>query len=259
MTGEDATVFQKALAFASAIVDNRKQAGRPAVLTTEEQVIRITEDYESADAYYMALGYTGWEANEADEYVGVGLMREYRSTGSIVSRGIVVGYALRYLESVDSVAMDLFKQYWPAKYVATGATDQAVYQVSTASDVVATLTAYLDQEDETADRLYGYTLEAFASVGYDMEQLLVKYDYQHTYKSVYALDATEIPSGGGTVYEWETDLAHLADLQITICQKAPAVWAWELIAIAAGILVMGIILLVVILKRRKQNATREEV
>ena len=258
MTGESDADYQKALAFATAIADNRAKSGRPAVLTTEGKTIYITEEYASADDYYIAMGYTGWEDNEVDEYVGKGLMREYRSTASIVSRSVVVSYALAYLNSADLSAMAAFKQFWSDKAF-LHPDDQAVVAVANAEDLSSTLAGYLGEEDETADRLYAYTLEGLEAVGYDLDEMLVKYDYQHTYKSVYALDAIEIPSGGGTVYEWETDLAHLADLEITICQKAPSVWAWELIAIAAGVLVIGIIVLVVVVKRRKQNATREEV
>lgn len=260
MTGESDQAFNKALVYATAIADQRKQQGRPTELTTDGKIIRITEQYASADEYYIAAGYTGWEPNEPDDREDKGFWSVYRSTSPIVSHGVVVSYALGYLACADLTAYNAFRLYWQNKALTLSSPDREVaLAVVSNEDMSTTLAVYLDGEDEQAERLYTYTLQGFHAVGYDLDQMLVKYDYEHTYKSVYGLDATEIPSSSGTVYEWETDLASLADLNITICQKAPLVWAWELVAIAAGVFVTGVVAVIVIIKRRKQNATREEV
>ncbi len=252
--------YQRALDYLTALAEARRQSGRPTHIETEQKVVRLIEEYATADEYEKAVGITGWETGEGAEYKESGYWREYRSTMTLADHQVIVSYALGYLSKEDPTAYNAFVGWWRALTVPDQETKEAVQRVATAADFDQALSAELDSSKSTAAALYEYAKQGFAHVGYDMDEMTVKFDYQHLYqKSVYAKDATVIRSSDGNVYEWETTLAALPELEINIYQKAPAVWAWELTAIAAGVLVIGVVVAIVAIRRKKQNAPGKEV
>ncbi len=246
--------------FLGEVRDVRNANGRQCELVEEAAYIVLREQFESATDYYIAMGYTGDEVDEEVPYVDLNAyFVEYRSPMRLADAATVLGYTLQYAVSTQPTLALLWRAYCGGKSAVYIDNLAPVYQRLAASDdvVAATIDAL---SGEYGVRLGEELCAWLADKGYDVAEVDFRYTYEHLYKSVYptAYDRSYTNGAtGATVYEWDMKVADIADATIEICQKAPRVWAWELTAIAAGIAVIGVILLIILAKRRKINASGE--
>ena len=261
---EDATAEERAQAeaFLRSVCDARNRAGRRCTVKVADGAVAMEEQFESATDYYVAMGYTGDEPNEDETpYVNLNAyFTEYRSDMQLLERPTVVGYQWQYAVACDVAVV--FE--WRTHCMALSATDSALQPLyaelaATATDRVAeaTLAALSGSYgDALAEDLTSWLAER----GYDLAAVDFRYTYEHLYRSVYAKDCTKSyrnPDTGSMVYEWDATLAEVPTMQISIYQKAPRVWVWELTAVAAGVLVMVALSIVILVKRRNNHAPRE--
>ena len=247
-------------AFLQKVQAERAAMGRDVELSKpRDDTYLLTESFASATDYYIAIGYTGNETNdEPMDGTAMGYFVEYHSDLRLVDNATLAGYALRYVDVADQTM--LFD--WRAALTSLAG------QPSQLSTVAAELTA------QTDDRLVGatvaamavnpkladYALQWLADRGYDANDLRVDYVYDHVFDTVYAKQYDEIyrTEDGSTAYVWHLNAADLATTTVTIYQKAPRVWVWELTAVAVGLAAALAVWVAILVKRRKSNAPTTE-
>ena len=237
----------------------RKAKGRNTVLSNpDDNSYCLTESFDSATDYYIAIGYTGNEPNEVErDYTPMGYFVEYRSELRPADAATVASYALRYANIADDTM--LFD--WRDHVADLAAGDDALAVVAaplTAASTDTLLDATIGAIS-TTEALADHVLQWLAARGYDAADLQVTYIYDHLYDSVYAKQYDEkYEKEGCTAYVWHLTADQLATASFAVYQKAPRVWAWEVTAIAVGVVVAIAIWLVILAKRRVKNAPTEQ-
>ena len=265
MTEEDRAYIK---AFLTEVSDSRKAGGRTLELVEGEGYVALKEEFESATEYMIAMGYTGDELNE-DPTPKVNLNAyffEYVSEMTLATRATILSYAFRYAIGDYSARGGDLLERWRAYCDGSSAIySSGMYEVFSALARTETSSLYdatvAAMSGDKGDRLAETLQTWLADKGYDLRDVDFRYTYEHVYKSVYPRECTKSYTNsetGNTVYEWDMSVADIPETTITLCQKAPNAWAWELTAIAVGVLAIGIMLVVIVIKRRKvDNASRE--
>lgn len=217
-------------------------------------VYRIT--YEDQEDYYISNGITGDEPNEPLEGKSEGLFTEYEVTLLEFDKADFMFYALTFLPYYDealsdeiAVNIDLEKCDPDIKSI--------LQQAKNNYNPERILLSFLQNEPtEIRAKLADEVEKILNNIGYDFSKIQVFIDYSHVYKSVYAKDADEVSTietatGKQTMYTWKLD--PINSNKITIYQKAPNVWIWELIAVIFGIVVAAACIVAFVLKRNKFN------
>lgn len=244
--------------FLAAIRDDRYAAGHNITLSKNEDSYWLEESYDSETEYKIAMGITDFERSE-DEVpkTDQGYFVEYRVDMDIVDRATVVGYALRYAIAADEHTLFAWRDavsQGAAQEAGFAATYAALEQVQTDQLFAATVSAM--QKDEAFAREVDNWLK---SQGFDLG-IPFTFIYDHVYKTVYAKEYDEsfVTQEGTTAYVWHTNLRDVPDKTITIYQKSPRVWAWELTALGVGIATVCVLVIVIRTRRKKYAATKQD-
>ena len=253
----DDTARAQAKDFLTRVRDVRNTNGRQCELVEGDGYVSLKEEFESATDYYIAMGITGDEEGEDVPYVDLdAYFLEYEIVMNLVERSTVLNYALQYVVSVDASVPFLWKYNCEGRSaIVVDNPLQSVYQsIAESTDPIGVTLQALDGEQ--GDLLCDELEQWLADKGYSLADVPFRYTYEHVYKSVYAKDYTRCYQNsvtGCTVYEWDMTLAEVADADFTLYQRVPRVWAWELTAVAVGLATMGVILLIILIKRRRIN------
>lgn len=95
----------------------------------------------------------------------------------------------------------------------------------------------------------------FSSADFHPENVSLKYVYGTTYDTVYGLNHSDSYTKDDiNYYVWDIDVTDADNLSILLAQRIPRVWVWEVFAILGGIMVILVTVILVIIKRRKNNA-----
>ena len=248
--------------FLRQVADSRVAGGRPCRIDKGEGYVTLKEEFDSATEYYISMGYTGDEPNDEETpYVNLNAyFMEYVTEMPLATRATVVGYQWQFaVKDASAKGIDL-PLLW--RYYCSG-------RSASLFPLYGRLAASEDIVTDTLDALSGEYGEALCEVlsvwlgekGYALSDVPFRYTYEHVYKSVYAETYTNSYKNketGATVYEWNMTAADIADTTVTLHQKVPRVWAWELTSVAAGVAVMGVILVIILIKRRKISNASEE-
>lgn len=255
--------------FLTDVSRSRTAAGRNSTVTEGEGYVALKEEYDSATDYYIAMGYTGNEPND-EETPTVDLNAyffRYVSEMSLASRATVLSYALQYaVGDYAARGNGNLLQLWHAYVYGFNALPASpLYSVYTRLAEVpldALLSATITAIDGEKGDLVADDLTQWLEVkGYDLASVDFAYTYEHVYRSVEGADPSRTYTDsetGATVYEWDMTVADIPAATITLYQTVPRAWAWELTAIAAGLVTIGVLLTIILIQRRKkQYAARE--
>ena len=248
---------------------SRNAGGRHSSVTEGEGYLSLREEFDSATDYYIAMGYTGNEPNEdatPTEEINAYFFR-YVSELSLASRATVLSYAFQYaIGDYAAKGEESLLALW-----------QAYVNGFSALPTSPLYSVYSELATVGLDRLFAATVTALdgakgdlvsedltqwlAGKGYDLEEVDFAYTYEHVYKSVVGAEPSRTYTNsetGATVYEWDMTAADIPTATITLYQTVPRTWVWELTAVAAGLVTIGIILTIILIKRRKNHAARKE-
>lgn len=261
------------IAYAKAFLEDysrrRNESGRQTQVIEGENYISLREEFDNATDYYIALGYTGNEPNDGEaETIDLNAyFYQYVVDQHLVDKADVLGLAFRYAvgdyaQKNDGSLLQLWQAYLGGFVAMPTSPLYSVYselvKVELNDLLAATVTAMEgDKGDLVAADLAGW----LAAKGYDLEAVDFRYSYEHVYKSVepqgYTRSYTNSDTGA-TVYEWDMQLADLSDATFTIYQTVPRAWAWELTAVGIGLVTIGVVLTIILMRRRnKHHAARE--
>lgn len=260
--GVSAEERQAITQFLRTVAENRNRNGRNCTVTEEDNSILLSEEFESATDYYIAMGITGDEPNEEElPYVDLNAyFVEYVSESFLADDATVISYALQYAYAMtDGDIMTAWRIYCALQATMLAESDplRAVYAELSYTDAGSLLPATLRAlSAESGNRLCADLKVWLAMQGYDLGDVNLRYTYEHTYRSIYGANCTSTyvdKETGATVYQWDMTADKIPVTLIELRQKAPRVWAWELTAIAAGLVALGVIGVILLCKRRKVN------
>lgn len=231
------------------------------VLTDDENpnVVIYRISYESQTEYNLAMGITGDEPNlDSSVYTEKGFFRYYEGVLIDMDKEDFASYALMYLSFVDNALESKVRAeliaYSKNPTKSEGATNTVAGILVSEEDTITALRSDLSISPY-ANELGEITYEALKNIGYDYSGILATFEYSHVYKSIVGVNPDKVDKVknelGSTqkVYSWKLDL--FGHNEVKIYQRTPNVWVWEVIAIAFGILVAGIIVAVYFLKKKK--------
>lgn len=212
--------------------------------------------YDSQTDYYIAMGITGYEVDEPLEPVDEGVFLRYESTLLDVDKADFASYALSYLSYCDSEIGEFAVDYLGTHGQSAGICLDCIYGITTVEDstreYINTLKSSVSCKDALADVAY----ESMKLMGYDLALLDIYFDYSHVYDSVEGINADSVDEktmdlGTQKVYTWKLD--PMSKNEIRVSQTTPNVWLWELVAIAAGVIVIAVGFTIVFVKSKSSN------
>ncbi len=90
----------------------------------------------------------------------------------------------------------------------------------------------------------------------DFEQATLQFEYGTPYKTVYGKNNDSTYTKDNlTFYVWNVDLTNVENADIILVQRIPTIWVWEGIAVASAVVVIGVVIIVSIIKKRRTNVS----
>lgn len=212
--------------------------------------------YESQTDYYIAMGITGDEVDEPLEPIDNGMLLHYESTLLDIDKADFASYALSYLSygrpEIGENAVQYLKQHGTDAGVPVDCINDITTVENSTREFVNTLRESSDHRDALANVAY----EAMKIEGYDLALLDIYFDFSHVYESVKGINADSVEEisvdlGKQKVYTWKLD--SMGKNEIKVSQMSPNVWIWELISIAAGIIVVVVGFTIIFVKSKSGN------
>ncbi len=212
--------------------------------------------YESQTDYYIAMGITGDEVDEPLEPIDNGMLLHYESTLLDIDKADFASYALSYLSygrpEIGENAVQYLKQHGKDAGVPVDCINDITTVENSTREFVNTLRESSDHRDALANVAY----EAMKIEGYDLALLDIYFDFSHVYESVKGINADSVEEisvdlGKQKVYTWKLD--SMGKNEIKVSQMSPNVWIWELISIAAGIIVVVVGFTIIFVKSKSGN------
>jgi len=267
---EDMTDADKAYVktFLEDVSHSRNASGRHTEVTVGEGYVALREEYDSATDYYIAMGYTGDEPNDErtpTEDINAYFFR-YVTEMSLVSRATLMSYAFQYAvgdyaAKGEGNLLQLWHSYVAGFNALPTSPLYSVYSELSEVELDRLLPATVQAMDGDKGDLVATDLATWlAAKGYNVDDVSFAYTYEHVYKSVKGAEPTKTYTNsetGATVYRWDMTLADVPDATITLYQTVPRAWAWELTAVAIGFVTIGVILTIILIRRRKNQHAGE--
>lgn len=223
-------------------------------------IYRVT--YESQTEYNKVNGITGDEPNEPSEFTEKGLFKIYEGVLFDMDKVDFALYALSYLSRTQEDGGVSFN-YELREHLKTYINDsnlsavanECIIRICTDTDKSTSEALRLElMISEVADELADVTYNIFKDMGYDYAKVIATFEYSHAYKSIKGINPDKVETvksdlGTKKVYSWNLDV--LGDNEITYTYQTANVWVWELIAVAFGVAVALITLVIFFVRRKK--------
>ncbi|MBQ7653135.1 MAG: hypothetical protein IJS93_02040 [Clostridia bacterium] len=229
---------------------------------TDPNVLTLEIRYDDLTDYYIANGITGNEPNEPSEWEKEGvLFQKYYTVLFVADKGNFEYYALQYLDAYDAT----FRQNYVVKAYAaanngslSAVYSQVVRNAVANEDAFSTLRALVnDGNSSYAEEAQTTAYEWMKELGYDYSKVTAYFRYSMYFRNVKGQNPDEVyTEDGQTVYKWKLD--PFSANEFTLTQTVPSVWVWELLSIAAGLMVAGVCIALIIVKKKIKGEKKGE-
>ena len=120
--------------------------------------------------------------------------------------------------------------------------------------IVSTREIFLKYPPKEYDPLYDEVKEFIKDENNPFEGIKVQFLYGTAYSNIYSTNAKESYTEDGYNYMvWDLDLENPDSVIPVLISHSPKVWVFEVIGISIGLLAVGIVLTIFIVKKKKRT------